>query len=76
MSLQDLFIDVAAGEEKVNQFGHRSRKIELRASERITVTTEFEVAKVRAQAHMALDAALDELETILDMKKRGTKVNI
>jgi hypothetical protein len=72
--LEDLFIDVSAGKENVNDRGHRSRRVEIRASERLTCTTEFNVVNLRAQAHMALDSALDEMASVIDLYRRKVTV--
>lgn len=74
MVLEDLFIDVGIGKESVTDSGVRSRRVELRASERLTCTTEFSIEKVRAEAHMSLDSALDELALVLELKERGATV--
>ena len=62
MRLQDLWIDVAVGEEKI-----RSRRVEIRASRRITCTAGFDIEKLRAEAHMVLDAELDELSAVITL---------
>ena len=74
MILEDLFIDVAAGKANCDERGHKSRRVEIRASEVLVGTTEFSIAKFRAAAHEALDSALDELDMVVDLYKRKVKV--
>lgn len=61
MNLEDLFIDVAAGEERCSGVGYRSRTIAFRESRRITATQKFDIECLRSEAHNALDIALDDL---------------
>ena len=74
MILEDLFIDVAAGKANCDERGHKSRRVEIRASEVLIGTTEFSINKFRAAAHEALDSALDELETVIDLYRRKVTV--
>lgn len=64
--MDTLFIDVAAGNVKSDG----ARTIAHREGRKITATQAFDIERLRAEAHNALDIALDDLQEKIDWTNR------